>query len=130
MKRKWLRGASRIVWVGLKDPVRRRRWRLLVRLGCWMALASLLLLACVGCLLLGILVGRAGAAGPEAGLDVPLAVDSANSTFDEGDGSSADLELAGPARVSELYVRRAPVPDGVAAGCEGLWQGVSSWRGR
>jgi hypothetical protein len=130
MKRKWLRGVSQIVWVGLKDPVRRRRWRLLTRLGCWMALASLLLLACVGCLLLGILVGRAGAAAPEAGLNVPLVGDSANSTFDEGDGSLADLELAGPAPVSEPYVRRAPVPDDVAVGCEGLLQGVSSWRGR
>jgi hypothetical protein len=86
MKRKWLRGVSRIVWVGLRDPVRRRRWKLLFRLGCGMALVSLLLFVCLGCLFLGVLVGRAGAAAPGAGLEGPLAVGNSDPALDTGDG--------------------------------------------
>ena len=62
MKRKRIPGVAQIIWKGARDQVRRRRWKLLFRLGCWIALISLLLFSCLGCLLFGVLVGRAGAA--------------------------------------------------------------------
>jgi len=75
MKRKRIPGVAQIIWKGARDQVRRRRWKLLFRLGCWIALISLLLFSCLGCLLFGVLVGRAGAAiGSHPALEPPPAM--------------------------------------------------------
>jgi len=119
MKRKWLRGVSQIVWVGLRDPVRRRRWKLLFRLGCGMALVSLVLFVCLGCLFLGVLVGRAGAAGPGAGLDRPAVVGNPDPAFDTGDGTLEPMPR-GPGDWRLAF--RGAISNGFhVGGLQGLW---------
>jgi len=94
IKRKWLRGLAQIVWKGARDPVRRRRWKLLFRFGCLVALVSLFLFCCLGCLLLGALAGRVSAGGPGIGLGGSPVAEGVHSAGLDGDVHTARPALA------------------------------------
>jgi len=57
-----------MIWEVLQNPRNRSLWWRRIRRGCGIILLLILLFSCLSCILLGVLVGRAGATGPDTGL--------------------------------------------------------------
>lgn len=112
MVRQWLIRAAQMIWEVLQNPRNRSLWWRRIRRGCGIILLLILLFSCLSCILLGVLVGRAGATGPDTGLDVLLVVDNSNSMFDKGGiGSDPDLRRIEAAHmfINYLGVDSGPV---------------------
>ena len=105
MMKQWLIRVVQMIWQVLQNPRNWSLWWRRIRRGCGIILLLFLLLSCLSCILLGVLVGRATATGPDAGLDVLLVVDNSNSMFDKGGiGSDPDLRRIEAAQMFVNYL--------------------------